>query len=151
MNLNRTYATIRRKIGFSGEASMAAIEVVIIDRNPHVREGLRAILGSREDIEVVAAVQTADQATRKLNDASPDVVLVDARVPAGDGGGEIRAARERWPAAELIALAVHSSDTNMAIAAGADRVVMKDSTRRALLDAVRASAGNDDSGSTADS
>lgn len=151
MNLDRTYATIRRKIGFSSEADMAALQVVIIDRSPDVREGLRAILGSRDDIDVLVAAETADQAASELLSATPDVVLVDARVPAGDGANEIREARERWPAAELIALAVHSSDTDMALAAGANRVVMKDSTRRELLDAVRAAGGDDDSGSTADS
>lgn len=143
MNLDRISATIRPNVVLSGEVGMAVIEVVIIDRSPAARDGLRAILGSREDIEVLAAVESADQAARELDDATPDVVLVDARL-SGDGGGEIREARERWPAAELIALAVHSSDTNMALAAGAGRVVMKDAARRELLAAVRAAAGNHD-------
>lgn len=128
---------------------MTAIRVLIIDGSADAREGLSAILGSQPDIDVLAAVETADQAARELHDATPDIVLVDARIPSGDSGGEIREAREHWPDAALIALAIHSSDTDMALAAGAGRVVMKDSTRRELVGIVRA-AGNDDLGATAD-
>ena len=128
---------------------MTAIRVLIIDGSADAREGLSAILGSQPDIDVLAAVETPDQAARELDNATPDVVLVDARVAPGEGGDDIREARERWPAAELIALAVHNSETDTALAAGAGRVVMKDSSRRELLDAVRAAAGSDDPGSTA--
>lgn len=116
---------------------MAALKVVIIDRNPDVRDGLRAILGSRDDIDVLATLATADRAVHELRDAAPDVVLVDAQSPEGDGVGDVRRVRERWPATKVIALAVHSSDTDAALAAGADRVMMKDSGRELLLDAVR--------------
>lgn len=141
MNPDRNPATIEREIEPSGEAGMATIEVVIIDRNADVRDGLSAILGSRDDIHVLAATATADEGVRELPDASPAVVLVDAQVPEGDGVGEIRRVRECWPRTKVIALAVHSSATNAALAAGADRVVMKDSSRQLLLDAVRAATG----------
>lgn len=137
MQLRRIPTTIQLETGAIGEADMATFKVLIVDSNLSICEGLCAILDSRDDIEVIAAVPTVDQAIDDLQDAIPDVVMADAHAPDGDGAGEIYRIAERWPSTKVIALAVHSSITNAALAAGADQVIMKDASRQLLLDAVR--------------
>lgn len=135
--------TIQPETGAIGEADMATFKVLIVDSNLSIREGLCAILDSRDDIEVVAAAPTVDQAIEDLQDTTPDVVLADAQAPDGGGVGEIDRIAQQWPNTKVIALAVHSSITNAALAAGAAQVLLKDVSRQLLLDAVRTAVRSD--------
>lgn len=94
------------------------------------------ITASAEKKTVRLAVAPAD-AAQILRSVTPDVVLIDARAGVG-GEGVIGSLKQDCPATKVIVLAVYSSDTDEALKSGADRVVMKDSGRRLLLDAVRA-------------
>lgn len=137
MQLSNSQATMHTNAKTIEEANMAALKILIVDGNADICAGLCAILGSHDDIDVVAATVSVAQAAEELRDVVPDIVLIDAQAIDESGVDEIQNAVGLWPATKLIALAVHSSVTNAALAAGADEVLMKDTTRQLLLDSVR--------------
>ncbi|MEV0095995.1 response regulator transcription factor [Streptomyces sp. NPDC050738] len=63
----------------------SALRIVIADDNPVVRAGLTALLGAREDIQVVAEAADGRQALKETEQHRPDVVLLDVRMPGVDG------------------------------------------------------------------
>ena len=67
------------------EASSSQIRVVIADDHPVARQGLSAILGSLDDVEVVAQAADGEEACKLYHQHSPDVLIVDLRMPKKDG------------------------------------------------------------------
>ena len=64
---------------------MTAIRVVLADDHPVVREGLRGMLAAEPDIEVVGEAASGPEAVALAGRLRPDVVLMDLRMPGGDG------------------------------------------------------------------
>jgi NarL family two-component system response regulator YdfI len=120
----------------------APLRVLVADDHLVVREGLRLILESESGFEVAGEAADGAEAVRLAEQLAPDVVLMDLRMP-GMGGLEamtrIRASR---PDAAIVVLTTFNEDDLMARAleAGARGYLLKDVTRAALLDAVRAAA-----------
>ncbi len=74
--------------------------MVVVDDEPLVRTGLRAVLGSSEDVVVVGEADDGDAAVAVVRRTSPDVVLLDVRMPRIDGieaTRRVRALRNRPP------------------------------------------------------
>ena len=114
-----------------------SIRVLIVDHSPEARNGLRSILESQADIEVVGVAASGKDGTAMVGSLHPDVVLVDAQMPGIDGAETTRRIKRLLPDAAVIVLAVHTAYIDEAIASGADRALLKDSGRRVLLEAVR--------------
>lgn len=116
------------------------IHVLIADDHPVVREGLHAILLQQEDMEVVGAVATGQEAVESSRQRAPDVVLVDLNMPGLDGIATIQLIRSVSPRSRFIVLTVHEGDEDVrrAFDAGAHAYLLKNSRREQLLEAIRA-------------
>jgi DNA-binding NarL/FixJ family response regulator len=111
---------------------------MIVDDHPIVREGLRGMLAAEPDIEVAGEAASGDEAVALVPRVAPDVVLMDLRMPSGDGVSAI----ERLPGHRILVLTTFQDDTDIvrAIEAGAAGYLLKDASRTDLAAAVRAAA-----------
>jgi DNA-binding NarL/FixJ family response regulator len=115
------------------------IRVVLADDHEVVRAGLRSLLALAGDIELVAEASTGEETVAAVARTKPDVLLLDMRMPRGDGLFVLRelAARELG-AAVLVLTTFDDDDVALgAIGAGARGYLLKDVTLERLVDAVR--------------
>ena len=117
---------------------MTAIRVLLADDHPVVREGLRGMLAAEPDIEVVGEASSGPEAVALAERLRPDVVLMDLRMPGGDG---VEATR-RLAGTTVVVLTTYDSDADIlrAVEAGAAGYLLKDTPRAVLADNVRAAA-----------
>jgi len=117
------------------------IRVLVVDDHPVVRSGLVGLLGSEPDLEVVGEAENGRQGVDLAASLTPDVVLMDLRMPVLDGAAataEITAAGS----ARVLVLTTYDTDGDIlrAVEAGATGYLLKDTPRDQLLAAVRAAA-----------
>ncbi|GAA1889824.1 response regulator transcription factor [Actinomadura bangladeshensis] len=114
------------------------LRVMIVDDHPIVREGLRGMLAAEPDIEVAGEAASGDEAVALVPRIAPDVVLMDLRMPSGDGVSAI----ERLPGHRILVLTTFQDDADIvrAIEAGAAGYLLKDASRADLAAAVRDAA-----------
>ena len=121
-----------------------SIRVLLVDDHQIVREGLRALLRSQDDIEVVAEAQEGRTAVRLTQELSPDVVVLDIAMPDLNGIDATRQIRAQTPGTAIVGLSAHS-DQKMAtrmLDAGATGFVPKDAAFEELAVAIRTVADN---------
>ena len=124
------------------EKGPAPIRVVIADDHMLVREGLRSILAVADDILLVGEARDGAEAIELAGTLSPEVMLMDLRMPRVDGMEAIRQIKARHPAIEIVILTTYDDDAHIlqGLGAGALGYLLKDASRNALFDAVRAAA-----------
>ncbi len=120
----------------------AAIRILIVDDHPVVRAGLRGMLESQPDFEVVGEAEDGREALDQSARLRPAVVLMDLRMPEMDGVSAIRAIRKDGDAPRIIVLTTYDTDADilLAIEAGATGYLLKDAPRDELFRGVRAAA-----------
>jgi DNA-binding NarL/FixJ family response regulator len=113
---------------------------MIVDDHPIVREGLRGMLLAEPDLEVVGEAGSGDEAVAVVPRLRPDVILMDLRMPGGDG---VSAIERLGPGHRVIVLTTYEDDGEIlrAVSAGAAGYLLKDVSRADLASAVRAAAG----------
>ncbi len=118
------------------------IRVLIADDHLVVREGLRLILGISREFELVGEAGDGTTAVKMAGELKPDVVLMDLRMPGMDGLEAIEHIHTQWPQIAVVILTTYNEDDLMirGLRAGARGYLLKDTSREALLDAVRAAA-----------
>jgi DNA-binding NarL/FixJ family response regulator len=118
------------------------ITVMIVDDHPVVRAGLIGILSGEEDLRVVGEASSADEAVTAARTLQPDVVLMDLRMPGGDGVVATAGVLTAAPKARVVVLTTYESDADIlrAVEAGAAGYLLKDVGRVDLVTAVRAAA-----------
>ena len=116
------------------------IKIIIADDHPVVREGLSAMLAREEDILVVAEAKDGHEAVKLASEHSPDIVLMDLRMPEMDGVEAIRHLKEQNPEIQVIILTTYDDDEDIfrGIEAGARAYLLKDAPREELFKAIRA-------------
>ncbi|MEV6030108.1 response regulator transcription factor [Nonomuraea sp. NPDC052116] len=116
------------------------LRVMIVDDHPIVREGLRGMLQAEPDLEVVGEAGSGDEAVVVVPRLLPDVILMDLRMPGGDG---VSAIERLGPGHRVIVLTTYEDDGEIlrAVSAGAAGYLLKDVSRADLASAVRAAAG----------
>ena len=120
----------------------APLRVLIVDDHPIVRDGLRALLGRTPGLEVVGEAADGVDAVRRALALRPDVVLMDLRMPGGDGVTAIRDLAERGSPARVLVMTTYDGDADVlpAIQAGATGYLLKDAEPDDLVRAVSAAA-----------
>lgn len=123
-------------------ATRVTIRVLIVDDHPIVRTGLNALLGSQDDLVVVAEGSDGLEAVALYQSEKPDVTLMDIRMPRMDGVDAIRAIRKHDANARVLALTTYEGDADIyrALDAGATGYLIKDTLGREVVGAVRAAA-----------
>ncbi|MEV4219042.1 response regulator transcription factor [Nonomuraea sp. NPDC049725] len=123
------------------------IRVVLVDDQHLVREGLRALLDRAGDITVVGHASTGPEGVAVTVREKPDVVLMDVRMPGGDGLEATRRiiADPELRRVQVIVLTTFDTDENVldAVRAGAAGFLLKDSTPEQLREAVRVVAAGE--------
>jgi CheY-like chemotaxis protein len=125
-----------------GQAGHLKIRVVIVDDHPIVCETVAAILGKYADIEVVACPGTVAGAVAAVKRESPDVVLMDFRLPDGSGPDATATIRRHRPPPAVVFLTADDSDHALQQAAesGACGYLVKSASAGKIVDAVRRAA-----------
>jgi two-component system, NarL family, response regulator DegU len=119
------------------------IKVLIADDHSLVRQGLRRYLDMADDIEVVGEAANGEEAIALVERASPDIVLLDIRMPEMDGLEAARKIRERFPNVGAIMLTAYDDRQFVveAVRAGARGYVLKARDAEHLIQTVRLVAG----------
>jgi NarL family two-component system response regulator YdfI len=119
-----------------------AIRVLIADDHLIVREGLRLILETAEEFELVGEAGDGAQAVELAKELEPDVVLMDLQMPKMDGLTAIEQIRAQQPDAAIVILTTFNEDDRMirGLRAGALGYLLKDTDRETLLNTIRAAA-----------
>jgi DNA-binding NarL/FixJ family response regulator len=122
------------------------IRTLVADDQQVVREGFAALLGTQDDMTVVASAADGGEAVRLSAEHDPDVVLMDVRMPVLDGieaTREIAAANENGP--RILILTTFDLDDYVydALQAGASGFLLKDVPAETLFEAVRVIAGGE--------
>ena len=113
--------------------------IVIAEDHTILREGLRALLSTDPDLEIVGEAGDGLEAIRCVEKLSPDLVLVDLSMPRLDGISAIKDIKKRYPKTKIVSLTVHKTEEYLltTLEAGADSYVLKDATRAELVSAIR--------------
>lgn len=113
--------------------------VLLVDDDALVRAGLRMILSSSEELEVVGEAADGADAVAAVQAHRPDVVLMDIRMPGMDGIAATSAIRRLDRPPHVIVLTTFQADEHVmdALRAGADGFLLKDTEPAAIIDAVR--------------
>ena len=122
---------------------MSATRVVLIEDHRVVSRGLRTYLESFNDIRVTGIAASGEEALKKLDEWSPDVVVMDLMMPGGmDGIETTRLVRSRFPRVRIVVLTASTDEARLiaSLRAGAIGYVRKDAEPEVLLSAVRAAA-----------
>ncbi len=115
------------------------IRVLVVDDHAILRDGIRSILESQEDIHVVGEAENGREALDHIEKQPPDIVLMDISMPVMDGLEATRRIKERFPAVKVLILTQHDHHEYItpALQAGAAGYVLKRSGRREMLNALR--------------
>ncbi len=118
--------------------------VILIEDNDVFRQALEMLLELRGEIEIVASEPDGTRVVEICKEHSPDVALVDYRLPELDGVQVARLVRERCPDVAVVALtaAAEEREIEAMLEAGAVACVRKDEPLDAIVAAVRAAAGS---------
>lgn len=123
----------------AAEPAPARIRVLVVDDHPVVRQGLRTFLDLQDDIVVVGEAHDSASCVAAAEATSPDVILLDLRMPGGDGVEALRALHRPDPAKVLVITSFTDPSAVLpAVRAGADGYVYKDIDPPALAAAIRA-------------
>jgi DNA-binding NarL/FixJ family response regulator len=116
--------------------------ILIVDDHPVVRDGLKGMLASQAEFEVVGEAADGVQAVVLVQQLAPQVVLMDLRMPVMDGVEAITQIRAGHAPAYILVLTTYDTDADIlrAIEAGATGYILKDAPREELYRAIRATA-----------
>ena len=115
------------------------VRVFLLDDHEVVRRGIRDLLEAEDDLEVVGEAGTVEEAVGRILATSPDVCVLDVRLPDGTGVEVCREVRERRPELACLMLTSFSDDEALleAVLAGASGYLLKQVRGSDLVDAVR--------------
>jgi DNA-binding NarL/FixJ family response regulator len=141
-----------REASRSSHTPLEQIRVVIADDHPVARQGLSTILGSMDDVKVVAEAADGEEALQLYHQHSPDILIVDLRMPKKDGlqvVDELMSGRAPKPRILVITTYEDEEDIRRAVKAGARGYLVKAADYEEIEEAIRAVAAGRSSFSAA--
>jgi DNA-binding NarL/FixJ family response regulator len=123
----------------SATSSGKEIRILIADDHPVVREGIMAILALQKDLKVVGQARDGEEACRLYDELSPDVLLLDLRMPKKDGQEVVTELMSRKPRPRIIVLtnSAKTEDLRRSLTAGAKGYLLKGAEPRQVWDTIR--------------
>ena len=116
---------------------METTRILLVDDHRVVRSGLRQMLELEEDIRVVGEAANSEEALQMINIVSPDIILMDIKMPGMDGVRLTKEIKGKIPSCNIIMFTLHGDYLTQAIDAGATGYLLKDIKREDLLRAIR--------------
>jgi two-component system response regulator NreC len=113
--------------------------IIIADDHTLFREGLRALLSGRDDLEIKGEAEDGQEAIRSVEKHKPDLLLMDLSMPRMGGLEAIRELKARHPRTKILVLTIHGTEEFVleALEAGASGYVLKDATHDELVLAIK--------------
>ncbi|MBL7710757.1 MAG: response regulator transcription factor [Chitinophagaceae bacterium] len=118
----------------------ARIKIAIADDHEIFREGFKLLLRDQNEVQLVGEAEHGRELLKVLEEAKPDVVIVDIKMPVLDGVDACKAIRKKFPDVQVIALSMFNEDSLIVdmLEAGAKGYLLKNTNKQELLTAVRA-------------
>jgi DNA-binding NarL/FixJ family response regulator len=118
------------------------LRILVADDHAIVRQGLRLLIDSQQDMKVVAEAADGKTALERAEAVKPDVVVMDISMPGMNGLNATRTLKQRQPKVTIVALTRHEDETYLEelLRAGASAYVLKQSAPADFLQAIRAVA-----------
>jgi len=113
------------------------IRIFLVDDHQVVREGLQHMLKQEEDMEVIGQSADGFEALSQVEMLSPNIILMDIKMPGVDGVELTRQLKEKQPACNVIMLTLYDEYLAEAMEAGAAGYLLKDAKRAELTQAIR--------------
>lgn len=112
-------------------------QIILAEDHTILRAGLKALLSSNPDFEVVGEADNGRDAIRRVIQLKPDLVIMDLSMPGMNGMDAVREIKDRMPEVMVLVLTVHSEEEYVmaSLQAGANGYVLKDATHNELLTA----------------
>ena len=122
-----------------GEPMSAKQRIVIAEDHTILREGLRSLLSSNPDLDIVGEAQDGQEAIRCVEKLKPQLVLMDLSMPRMNGMDAIKEIKKRSPETKILVLTVHKNEEYIlaTLQAGANGYALKDSTHAELGMAIK--------------
>lgn len=119
-----------------------SIRLLVCDDHPIVRSGLRSVLRSQPDFDVVGEASDGVQAVALANRLRPDVVLMDLQMPTMDGVTATAKIKDQHPEVQVLILTTYNTDADIlrAVEKGATGFLLKDAPEQELFEAIRSAA-----------
>ena len=119
---------------------MSHLHILIADDHPLVRSGMRALLQTTEDLEVVGEAATGEQVVTMATTLQPDVIIMDLRMPGISGIEATRCILQANPHIRILVVTLLEEDVSLfaALRAGARGYVLKEASEVEVLRAIRA-------------
>ncbi|KXK46093.1 MAG: response regulator [Chlorobi bacterium OLB5] len=124
---------------------MKTTKILIVDDHEVVRDGLRNILTSLENISIAGEAGNGEEAVKMYSSLKPDLVIMDISMPGMNGIEATRVIKEKDPDARILILTMHDNQEylNQIIRSGAKGFILKNTDKEELLDAVKTVASGD--------
>lgn len=115
------------------------IRVMLVDDQSLIRQGLASLLSLEEDFQIVGHASHGAEAVSLIESLTPDIILMDIRMPVMDGVAATKSIRERYPNMRILVLTTFDEDEYIvqAMQAGASGYLLKDAPTEQLVAAIR--------------
>lgn len=119
------------------------INLIIVDDQEIVREGLKMILSLNEEINCIGEASNGKELIEILKKLSPDVILTDVRMPVMDGIATTKFVKENYPHIKIIILTTFNEDEYIfeGLKQGADGYILKDSGSKEIINSIKTALG----------
>ncbi len=118
---------------------MEIIKVVLADDHGVVRSGIKSLLETEQDIQVIAEASNGEEALAKAKTLHPDLMIIDVRMPVLNGIEATRKIRDEVPLTKVLVLSMHDDEEYVlqALECGASGYLLKDASKEEFLKAVK--------------
>jgi HlyD family secretion protein len=115
------------------------IRILIVDDQKMIREGLKALIKTEEDLEVVGTAANGEDAIKQVESVEPNIVLMDMEMPGIDGMSATQTICERFPHVKVLVLSTYDNQEYIArsLGAGAMGYLLKGTPAKELTEAIR--------------